>query len=348
VRLLRDARTLRDKSITSLKAGMAAFNSYNDEGRVTTVLLHLQHACEMLIKAVLVQNKHKVFDNKTNITIGLDKSIRICQSNHGLSDDEAGAMRTIDALRDSAQHWFVFVSEDILYLNTRALITAYDSYIKRTLGDDIHSHIPPRVLPVSTKPPGDFEFLVDREYSLVMDLLNPGRRKRDEARARIRSMLAMEAVVAEGVHVTERDVDRVEKAIKAGKPFSEVFPRLTTVGTYTDGEGVSLTVRFSKKEGAPIRHIGGDDPTEAAAIRDVDLRKKYYLRPKGLADKLGINPMKSKALRDYLGIDADATCYQLFQFEKTKLHSYSDNAVNKMQKALEDGKLDEAWANRKR
>jgi hypothetical protein len=42
---------------------MATFNSYEDEGRITSVLLHLQHACEMLLKAVLVQNRAAVFDN---------------------------------------------------------------------------------------------------------------------------------------------------------------------------------------------------------------------------------------------------------------------------------------------
>ncbi len=55
--LIRDEKTLKLKSIHSLKASMAAFNSFDEMGRVIPVLLHAQHACEMFLKAVLVQNK---------------------------------------------------------------------------------------------------------------------------------------------------------------------------------------------------------------------------------------------------------------------------------------------------
>lgn len=190
MKLVRDARTLKTKALCSLRTGMQAFNSFDDDGRITTVLLHLQHACEMLLKAVLVQNKAKVFDKEAGRSISFDRCLGLCTAHFGLTAEEAGAMRAIDSLRDAAQHWFVVVAEDLLYLNTRAFITAFDAYLQRALEDALN-HIPTRVLPVSTMPPGDFEFLVDREYRLIRELLEPGRRHRDEARARIRSLLAM-------------------------------------------------------------------------------------------------------------------------------------------------------------
>ena len=95
-------------------------------------------------------------------------------------------------MRDAAQHWFVYVSGRVrLYLHTRALVTAFDAVLKRSLEDDLSSHLPTRVLPVSTMPAGDFDFLIDREYKLCADLLAPGRRAQDEASGRIRTMLAM-------------------------------------------------------------------------------------------------------------------------------------------------------------
>jgi|SRR5579863_1929267 len=269
MKLLRDARTLKSKSISSLKTAMSAFNSFDDDGQVTLVLMNLQHATEMLLKAVLVQNKVRVFDKVTGKSIGFEKCVRLCKAQHELTETEAGVMRAVDALRDAAQHWFVFVAEDILYLNTRALITAYDACLKRSLDTDLSSHFPQRVLPISTLPPGDFEFLVDREYRLVHDLLQPGRRARDEARARIRTLLAMEAIVADEVEISERDIDRVERAIKANTEFLDVFPRLATVGTDTNNEGINLVVHFTKKQGAPVRYVGGDDPADAAAVREV-------------------------------------------------------------------------------
>jgi hypothetical protein len=326
VKLVRDARTLKEKAIASLRIALTTFNSYDDEGRVCSTLLHLQHACEMLLKASLSQRRVKVFDKVSGRSLGFEKCIRLCSAEYGLTPSEAGIMRAVDKWRDAAQHWFVIVSEDLLYMHTRALVTAFDDYLKRVLSDDLASHLPPRVLPVSTQPPGDFEFLVDREYRLIGELLRPGKRQRDEARARIRSMLAMEALVADEVEISERDIDRIERAIKSGAEIGKVFPRLITVSTNTAGEGVTLKVHFSKKEGAPVRYVGGDDPEGAAAVREVDLRKKFHMRASELAETLRLTAPKAKALRWRLNIDADATCYHEFEFGKSKFPCFSDNA----------------------
>lgn len=346
MKLVRDARTLKSKAIASMRAGMSAFNSFDDDGRVTAVLLHLQHACEMLLKAVLSQKKVPVFDKNTGKSLGFEKCLRICNSDYGLTTEEAGVMRAIDSMRDAAQHWYVFVAEDILYLNTRALITAFDAYLKRALNDELISYIPARVLPVSTMPPGDFEFLVDREYKLVAELLKPGRRARDEARARIRSMLAMEAIAVEEVDISERDIDRIEKAVKGGKEFVEVFPRLATVGTTTEGDGINMMVHFTKKQGAPVRYIGGDDPADAAAVRELDLQKKFHLSARHLAQKLGITVPKASLLRKTLGIDTDAACTHVFVFDSQSIPRFSDNAYRNMKEWLAMNDIDDLWKNR--
>jgi hypothetical protein len=243
---------------------------------------------------------------------------------------------------------FIVVSEDLLYLNTRALITAFDAYLQRALEDALIEHIPARVLSVSTMPPGDFEFLVYREYRLVSELLEPGRRHRDEARARIRSLLAMESIAVEEVEVSERDIDRIEKAVRAGQGLHEVFPRLATVGTRTDGERVNLVVHFTKKEGAPVRYIGGDDPANAAAVRELDLQKKFYLGASELATKIGLTQPKAKVLRVHLGIDEDVSCRHVFEFESTKHPCFSDNAFRRMREALDNLDIEEIWRARPR
>lgn len=342
--LVRDARTLSLKAICSLRIAMTAFNSYDEDGRVTSVLLHLQHAAEMLLKAVLCQKKAKVFDKETGKSLGFGKCLRLCQASHGLTESEAGVLRAVDALRDAAQHWFIYVSEDLLYMHTRAMVTSFDAFMKRALDTDLHSYIPPRVLPVSTKPPGDFDFLVDREYKLVAELLAPGKRQRDEARARIRSLLAMEAIVHEGVEISEKDINRIERAVKDGKSFEEVFPRLNTIGTETTGEGPTITVYFTKKQGAPVQFVAGDDPAGAAAVREVDLNKKFHMRASDLAKKLNLKEPRSLALRRHLEIDADPACCHVFEYGKLKIPCFSDNARNKMKEAVEGGvNMDEVW-----
>src|SRR5205085_1469632 len=44
---------LKDKALASMRRMVRAFNELDDDGRQTTVMLHLQHAFEMLLKAAL-------------------------------------------------------------------------------------------------------------------------------------------------------------------------------------------------------------------------------------------------------------------------------------------------------
>jgi len=99
-----------------------------------------------------------------------------------------------------------------------------------------------------------------------------------------------------------------------------VFPRLATVGTTTQGEGVNLVVHFTKKQGAPVHYVGGDDP--AAAVREVDLRKKFHLQRNELATKIGLSPPKAKVLRAHLGIDDDPSCCTYSSSERRRSRAF--------------------------
>lgn len=346
MKLLRDARLLKMKALSSLRRGVAAFNSFDEDGRTTTVLLHLQHACEMLLKAALIQKRVPIFDKMSATSLGFSKCVNLAQVHCGVSNEEAGVMRTIDSLRDAEQHWFVVVAEQILYVHARALVTVVDEILKRSFDDALVNHLPSRVLPVSTMPVANIEVLMDREFSQIVDLLVPGRRARDEARGRIRALLAMEAHVVDEVDVSERDIDRTEKAIRGAKGFGDVFPRLTSLGTQTQGEGIEIKVHFTKKQGAPVNFVAADDPGEAAAVRELDLRKKYHLTREELAKVVGLTIPKAAFLRNHLNLDADTKCMHKFEFGKSKFYCYSDNAVAAMTAALHTVSLDDLWRNR--
>src|SRR4051812_46510393 len=119
----RDAKILKNKSLASLKRSMAAFNSLDDEGRACAVLRDMQHAFEMLLKAALTRKHVGVFDQRTGRSIGFDKCVRISPEYLGVTTDEAGTMRAIDALRDDEQHWHSSLSEGLLYAHVRAGVT---------------------------------------------------------------------------------------------------------------------------------------------------------------------------------------------------------------------------------
>lgn len=91
-------KTLDGKALSSMRTAMTAFIGPNDDGRSTVVLLHLQHAFEMLLKAALVQRGAKVFDKKSGRSIGFQAAINQSSQLEGLkvTQDEAGTLRAID------------------------------------------------------------------------------------------------------------------------------------------------------------------------------------------------------------------------------------------------------------
>ncbi len=268
-----------------------------------------------------------------------EKCVNLCSQHARLTQEEAGLLRVVDGLRDAEQHWLIVVPEDVLYLHARGFVTTFDDLLKRTLDDALAEHLPSRVLPVSTQPPIGFDLLVDREFNQVKELLQPGKRQRDEARGRIRTLLAMESHVAEGVEISEADIDRVEKAIRADKPRNEVFPRLEPLDTRISGAGATVTVHFTRKqgEGAPVRLIAADDPAEAAAVREVDLQKRFHMSATDLRGKLKLTKLtiqQSFKLRERLGIDADPQCMHIFTFGSQKIPRFSNTALERMREAL--------------
>lgn len=333
----KDARQLKDKALASLRRSVQAFNSYDDDGRVTAVLLHLQHSFEMLLKAGLVERGMAVFDKRSGRSIGFDRSLNLAVEQFKIDQPTAGALRTIDALRDDEQHFLGGVEERLLYLHMRAGVTAFDELLQTVFGEHLSDHFPDRVLPVSSTPPEDFDILVDSEFSQIQELLKPKQRKRSEARQKIRTLLALEAHVSDEVGVSEKDVTRVERAIKSGKSRASVFPRLGELGTEISGTGVGVTVHFTKHDGAPVHFVSADDPGDTAAVRELDLQRRFQHRPARLADLLGLNTTQCKALREHLGIDDDPACSHVFEFGASKHPAYSDTAVQRMREAIAAG-----------
>ena len=345
MKLRRETGMLKEKALASLRRAASAFNDFDEVGRTSAVLLHTQHAFEMLLKAALVQRNVKVFDKRDGRSIGPEKCVKLAAEHLQLTESEAGTIRAVDALRDDEQHWLTDCSEALLYLHLRAAVTLFDDLLLRLFDDRLVNHWPHRVLPISAEPPRDVQTLIDEEYTQIRQLLAPGTRKRPDARARIRSLLAMEAHLHEGVMVSRRDVDRIEKAIKKDGKRKQVFPRLSSLGADVAGDGPLVTVRFSKTEGMPVRLVGADEVVEAAAVREVDLRRKYHWTRPQLAEKLGLSQPKSLALRRYLGLEDEPDCVCDFEFGSSVHRQYSDNAYRRMKEALDGGiDMDEVWA----
>jgi hypothetical protein len=337
-----NVRVLRAKALASLRTAIAAFNGLDNDGRITTVLLSFQHAFEMLLKGILEANGDKgVFDKRSQKSISLGAAINRCQGLEGVkvTDAEAGTIRVLDALRDGEQHWHLVVEEGLLYLNARAAVTLFDDLLNRAFGQRLAEHIPVRVLPISAQPPQGLDLLVDEEYERIAGLLRPGRRATAEAKARVRTLLATEALTdPDASEISEADVARVTRGIREGKTRAQVFPKLEGIASVTAGEGLTVEVRFVKKGGLPVTYVA-DAAADAAALRTVDLEKKFYMGAYDLADRAGVPRGKATALRRHLGLDANDDHFShRFVFGSTKLLRYSDNSLVAMRDVA--GKVD--------
>ncbi|MEU4411387.1 DUF3644 domain-containing protein [Streptosporangium sp. NPDC023963] len=345
MRLRQEARVLKEKAISSMVTATEAFNSPHDKGRATRVLLHLQHSFEMLLKAALVQKGISVFDPTLGRSLGFETCVRKAMEHPDikLSESDAGTLRAIDALRDEEQHWFNQVSEQLLYVHARAAVTLFDDLLQRVFKEPLATYLPFRVLPVSVDPPRDLSLLLDEEYTQIAALLQPGRRATHEARARIRTLLAMEAHTGPETRVSSKDVDRVQAGVRGGASRSEVFPRLQQLATATDGEGLLIKLRFVKNDTAPPVRYVADETVPAAAIREVDLQAKFHRSATDLAKDLDMTRPRCTALRRHLGIDTDPTCCHEFIFDSQRLPRFSDNAFNRLRTGRDTLDLEAVW-----
>ncbi|WP_018021594.1 hypothetical protein [Corynebacterium doosanense] len=314
---------------------------------MTRVLLHLQHSFEMLLKAgLLATGDTAVFDRKKRMAIGMETCVKRCQQQAGikLTDEEAGTIRVLDNLRDGEQHWHQVVEEGLLYLHSRAAVTLFDDLLYRIWGLRLAEHIPARVLPISAEPPQGLDLLVDQEFERIAGLLKPGRRATAEAKGRARALLATEALSdPDAVEISESDVNRVVKGIREGKAREQVFPKLNGVASSTAGEGLTVEVRFVKKDGLPVTFTT-EAAGDAAAIREVDLEKKFHMGPYDLADKSGINRTRAVGLRRHLGLDEDDDHYShTFKFGSQSHRRYSNNALTAMREAKKTVDIESVW-----
>jgi len=260
----------------------------------------------LLIKAALAQGVTRLFDKETKTSLGLERCLRLASGGAPvrLRTEEAGAIRALDAMRDAEQHWLITVSEDLMFLHVRALVTVFDDVMKRVFEEGLADHLPTRVLPLSSRPPAGLDVIIDQEFSQIADLLKPGRRQRDEARGRVRALLAMESHASDDeVRISEADIDRIEKAVKNGKSWREIFPKLGSIRAEVRGvagEAIELRVHFTKAQGAPVKYT--DDPN-AAAYREIDMQKRFHLSATQLAQKTGVTVPMASAMKNAMKLE---------------------------------------------
>jgi hypothetical protein len=81
----KEAKLLLDKSVDSLILSIEMFNRPSDRGRIHSVLILLDHAFEVMLKAAIMHRGGKIREWRAKQTIGFDAAVRKAMSDAFLS-----------------------------------------------------------------------------------------------------------------------------------------------------------------------------------------------------------------------------------------------------------------------
>jgi hypothetical protein len=205
----REAKLLLAKACDSLILSIELFNRPQERGRIGGSLIHLDHGFEMLLKAAILHRGGRIREKHAKETIGFDACV--CRSlSDGkikfLKEEQALVVQTINGLRDAAQHHLLDISEGQLYVHMQSGATLFRDLLKSVFDQELTTHLPIRVLPVSTSPPTSLAILFDSEVDEIKKLLRPGRRRQVEAMARLRPLAILDATI-QGMKGQPSDAD---------------------------------------------------------------------------------------------------------------------------------------------
>jgi len=344
IRLRRETKRFKQQAINSLVLAIELFNQPHNISRTEVVLIFLQHAFEMLIKAAIYEKRGTVFEQGSSITYSFDRCLTIARSDLKiLTEDTATTLSIVDGCRDCAMHYLLDMSEGNLYLFAQASVTIFNDILQKAFGERLANYLPERVLPVSTNPPQEINLLVDKEFSQIRELLTPGKRRQAEVKAKIRPYFIMESALAGNIkQPSDGHVAKVIKRMKRGENWCSIFPGVACLQLDTTGHGLTYSVRFTRQSSAPPVRIlrEGESAKDATLVREVNLFDRYTMGLHDLADKVGLGRTKTLALVHHLGLQADPECFKEFRHKSLHFRGYSPKALQRIQEALPNIDID--------
>lgn len=350
MRLKRRAAMYRASATESLTLAIELFNRPHPAARGDAVVIMAAQACEMLLKALIFQRRGTVLDPSTGLSWSLKKAINIALDDLKiLSPEEAVVLRSLKQDRDVAAHDLIEISDDLLWVHMRSIVTIFHRLLREELQDDSpFVGLPARVLPVSATAPTDMGLLVEEEIQMVRDLLAPGRRRSTEAAMRLRPLLALDgSVTGRADAPTEKEVQRASRALAGGKDWRVVLPGLATLqlvrrppaDSGAAGGAREIVLRIGRgAEALPVKRVAPDDEG-ALAYRDSNPFDDYGIKLSTFGERLGLTRTEGYAVIEALKLKDDDRSYFA---ERTKsgnviFQGLSARAKHLAEEALEQG-----------
>lgn len=344
----RRAKLLLEKATDSLLLSVEQFNKPFDTGRIEAVLILMDHSLEMLLKASIVERGGNIKEKGRPHTIGFDKCLRVGLSDDKikfLSEEQVVSLQFINGLRDAAQHYLLEISEEQLYIAAQTGVSLFRDILKDVFEQQLIDHLPDRVLPISTRPPASIDALFQQEIAAIKSLLQPGRRKRTEARARLRPLTIMDKTIqGRTEQPSDRELNQLGQKLIEGKSWEDVFPGVSAIDITTTGYGPSFEIHWTKKEGIPIQTVPEGTPGAwPVAVKRVNELDFYSLSLTQLRQKFDLTQPKCLAVIWHLGIQSDPDCFKEIRIGKSIHKRYSQKAQERIEENLDELNMDEVW-----
>jgi hypothetical protein len=311
-------------------------------------MILLDHSFEMLLKAAIVFRGGRIRERRGSKTIGLDACVRKGLTDSSvkfLTENQALTIQAINGVRDACYHYYVDISEALLYFHAQAGMTLFRDLCRTALNRDLVDLLPERVLPLSSKPPMDLAMLFDHEAAEIINLLAPGRRRVMEAAARLKPLAILDmAIQGEKSEPSDAHLRKMLTRLKA-TPWSDVFPGVAALDTSSEGDGPFVQIRIDKKEGIPVRLVPENSPeTTVLAVKRLNELDYYSLTPTDLQKKVEMTMPKMIALIRHLRLTEDSTYYKEFRMGKrTTMKRYSAASIGAIKTSLSEVNMSEIW-----
>lgn len=343
------AKALLDKSLDSLVLTIDHFNSPWDRGRHEAVLILLDRAFELLLKAIILHKGGKIREPYSKETIGFEKCVRKCITDTKvkcLTEEQGLTIQIINSFRDAAQHDIVELSEQELYMYCQAGVTMYNDLLNNVFKRTIKDFLPARVLPISTEPPRNLHAMIDADFSLIKELVRPYSRNKFEAKAKLKALAIVESSL-EGIRSqpSEFEVQKLVKHVQKGKSWKDLFPGIASLQISTHGSGIDVSIRLTKHEGEAVHLVPEGTPgATVLAVKRVNELDYYSLGLNELAEKLKMSRPKALALIKHLSIQDSEEYFKVIKIGTSNFKRYSAKALDKLKKTLPEVDMDMIWA----
>ena len=341
-------QSLKEQSLHSLLLGIEHFNRPSECGRIASVLIMLNHASEMLMKAALIDRGVDIRNPKNGFTHALDHCLNIATTDPKvcfLSCEERKTLQVLDGLRNQAQHFIADVSEQVVYVVAQSAVTLFADLLPRLFGRSLCEFVPKRVLPISVIPPKDIEVLMDDEFNQLKILLDSGSVNTTQLEPKLRSLMAIDrSLELQPTQLSDEDFEKTVEAMKNTDDWKNVFAGIAKVNLTKDGVGVDVAIRITKNEGRPVRIAKPDEQADGViAIKKVSDTDFYPFSSTELARKLKLSGPKTLALVKSLRIQEDSDCFKEIVLGKSTFKRYSGNAVARLKGELPNVDIEDVW-----